>query len=629
MDSKSLQTMRASGLLCDCTIQIGDEQLQVHGVLMASRSDYFRSLLNSRMKDANLVDLSNMPANHDTINLIVDFCYGIPVQDRLDESNIGHVLCAASYLQMSGHNNLTEICEDKLRELTEQNLTSCLTILYNCTDIGVVAEREGVTEKCVEAAVRHFKSYEEDENGPSDDLCKSLNFENLPIRWMEQILEIMQQSECNMSMITFVSTACVTSIINCYDKGNQMEENSPYSLDPNRPSAASSTTLLEAFETIMSYVPDEASTLGSNAAVPIWFPRALEFATTHSQTSAGRIFSMCASIYEELADINDDDIVVYKLKPNIIIELNRVTQANHSNFADCVEKVTDRYLLVQVRHRSLTPSDFVHILQSTDWCSRDSFDAPFVALIKMLEIPQDVMKINEDEIAHMVANIDFTKLNQDMLERAATDTRIPRQVVVMAAVNVCSTLRSQLAITSKALTDEQKKTETFKSALDTANQRIRLLQAENQTLQTENQTLKTQLQIEEQNKKMAWVKTINGCWTAKHSGRPLCAGSTKVCPKQTLSITAYSNRFFPSEIDLAIRDATVKPVHSRDQGSIATFPPLSNFIQISKIYFVVLPQSRWTSCPFILVNETSDQLLTPNVVDDKIDYNKFTTWGRS
>ena len=258
MDSKSFQTMRLSGLLCDCTIQIVDKQLPVHGVVMASRCDYFRGLLQSGMQDANRVDLSNMPGNYDTMKSIVDFCYGISIQDRLDESNIAHVLCAASYLQMSGHNNLEEICGDKLKKLTKHKLTRCLTILYNCTDIGVVAEREGVTEKCMEAAVHLFKSYDEDKSGPTDKLCKSLNLGNLPIPWMKQILEKMQQSGCDMSTITSVSTG-----------------------------------------------------------------------------------------------------------------------------------------FVQARRRSLTSSIFVRVVQSTDWCSRESFDAPFEALSEMLEIPQDVMQITE------------------------------------------------------------------------------------------------------------------------------------------------------------------------------------------------------------------------------------------
>ena len=478
MDPKPFLTMRSSGILCDCTIQIGNRELLVHGLVIASRSDYFLKLLQSKMRDTNRVDLSNVVGGYDAISVIVDFCYGISVQDRLDESNIAHVLCCALYLQMCGEKNLAMICRNTLKMLTERQLTNCLAILNDCTDIGVAAEKEGVIEECLQAAVLHFKSQEGNyEFEALDDLSNSVNLKDFPIHWIEQILEKMRQEECHLSITAFVSTVHISSIISCYPNSCQTVENSPYSLDACRPSAASPTTLLEAFETIMSYVPDEASTLSPRAASPTWFAKALEFSTTHSLACASRLFSMCASIYDKLANADDENTVVYKFKPNTIVELNNVTKTNHSNLADYVEKMSDRYLLVQAQHQSLTPSDFVQVLQSTDWFNRESTDAPFAALNEMLEIPQDVMKINEDEIAHMAANIDFTKLSQDMLERAAKDTRIPRQVVVMAAVSVCSTLRSQLAITSKAVNDEKKKTEMFKSALDIANQRIRLLKA--------------------------------------------------------------------------------------------------------------------------------------------------------
>ena len=71
-------------------------------------------------------------------------------------------------------------------------------------------------------------------------------------------------------------------------------------------------------------------------------------------------------------------------------------------------------------------------MQSTDWCSRQSSDAPFEVLSKML----DVMQINEDDIAEMVAKVDFAKLSQDMLEKAAANSKVPRDVVVMAAVKL-------------------------------------------------------------------------------------------------------------------------------------------------------------------------------------------------
>ncbi|XP_062501975.1 uncharacterized protein LOC134179090 [Corticium candelabrum] len=125
----------------------------------------------------------------------------------------------------------------------------------------------------------------------------------------------------------------------------------------------------------------------------------------------------------------------------------------------------------------------------------------------MLEIPQDVMQITRDEIANMVAKVDFTKLSQHMLERAAANSKIPREVIMMAAVNVCSTLRCQIATTSQALTKETKKSKKFKSALATANRVIEELQEKNETLQSRLQTEK------DDNGLLGIPQQINGSWT--------------------------------------------------------------------------------------------------------------------
>ena len=52
----------------------------------------------SGMHDANRVDLAEVPGMYDAVDLIVDFCYGIPVQDNLDESNIAHMLCLLCFI---------------------------------------------------------------------------------------------------------------------------------------------------------------------------------------------------------------------------------------------------------------------------------------------------------------------------------------------------------------------------------------------------------------------------------------------------------------------------------------------------------------------------------------------------
>ena len=69
------------------------------------------------MSDTALLTLDHLPGGYDTMIAIADFCYGVTIDDKLTTKNIGHVTCAAIYLQMSGSGNLSEICQSKLKKL--------------------------------------------------------------------------------------------------------------------------------------------------------------------------------------------------------------------------------------------------------------------------------------------------------------------------------------------------------------------------------------------------------------------------------------------------------------------------------------------------------------------------------
>ena len=151
------------------------------------------------------------------MDLIADFCYGIPIEDRLEKSNIAHVLCSASYLEMSGPENLQEVCRSQLEKLTATNVTACLQILDNCTDVCLAAEAEGVSRRCIEVAAHHFKSSYE--NACIDDFCDSLK--GLPTSWFVQLIETMQAKEYRISLITSLSACYIDGIVETYNRGGK------------------------------------------------------------------------------------------------------------------------------------------------------------------------------------------------------------------------------------------------------------------------------------------------------------------------------------------------------------------------------------------------------------------------
>ena len=74
------------------------------------------------MSDANHVPLHDLPGGEETMELVADFCYDLPVKDRLTVKNIGHVMCALHYLQMK---SFTSECLSKLNQIAGESLVNC------------------------------------------------------------------------------------------------------------------------------------------------------------------------------------------------------------------------------------------------------------------------------------------------------------------------------------------------------------------------------------------------------------------------------------------------------------------------------------------------------------------------
>ena len=73
-----------------------------------------------------------------------------------------------------------------------------------------------------------------------------------------------------------------------------------------------------------------------------------------------------------------------------------------------------------------------------------SLDFAFEVFEKMLQVVDDASRLTEGEIVHIMENLDFTKISQEGLERAAKNDCIPLKATLAAAVSVCSKLRREL-----------------------------------------------------------------------------------------------------------------------------------------------------------------------------------------
>ena len=152
MDQETRTQLRLSGECSDLTVQVGTRKFSLHKFPLIVCSDYFKCLVKSGMSDSRSVELNELPGGEATMELIADFCYGLPISLTLE--NISHVMCAANYLQIR---NLTAMCRPKLDQLIEESTSNCFKILSYCIDIELSAEVAGVTDSCTTALVEYLQ----------------------------------------------------------------------------------------------------------------------------------------------------------------------------------------------------------------------------------------------------------------------------------------------------------------------------------------------------------------------------------------------------------------------------------------------------------------------------------------
>ena len=132
-------------LLCDLTLTAESESIEVHKVVMAASSDYFRALLTLDMKEKSqsVITLKGVPARG--LRALVKFAYSGQLHCTWD--NITDILVAASHLQLVEAINL---CSEFLTRITNRN---------NCVHMFNLADQfdiESVKEKALDYVLTHF-----------------------------------------------------------------------------------------------------------------------------------------------------------------------------------------------------------------------------------------------------------------------------------------------------------------------------------------------------------------------------------------------------------------------------------------------------------------------------------------
>ncbi|KAJ7956821.1 BTB/POZ domain-containing protein [Quillaja saponaria] len=146
----------------DLSIQVHETTYTVHKYPLVSKSGYIArheaqpSLSNFRQN----LKLENFPGGTDTFEIILKFCYGLPID--LNSSNIAVLRCASEYLEMTEEleeGNLVFKTEGFLTFVVLSSWKDTIAVLKSCETLSPWAENLQIVRRCCDSIA--WKAYKD------------------------------------------------------------------------------------------------------------------------------------------------------------------------------------------------------------------------------------------------------------------------------------------------------------------------------------------------------------------------------------------------------------------------------------------------------------------------------------
>lgn len=118
-----INALRLKNVLCDVTIIVDGKHFEVHKLVLAATSPYFKAIFTSNMKESNENTVTLHGSNKEAVEIITNFLY--TGQLNIDDSNVQCLLAEASLFQMA---ELQNKCCDYLKQ--QLDAANCLGIRH-------------------------------------------------------------------------------------------------------------------------------------------------------------------------------------------------------------------------------------------------------------------------------------------------------------------------------------------------------------------------------------------------------------------------------------------------------------------------------------------------------------------
>ena len=543
--------LRATGEFSDISVTVEGTTLNLHKFPLLARSKYFQGLVSSKMADSCSVTLDGLPGGLETMTLVVDFSYNVDMEPKITCENVGPLICAASYLQMTGENNLLDVAKKTFDRLQSKSALNCLQILKGCCRTAVNAESEGIVKQCATMLSYHWTSPQFTSRNISDK--EEAVLQELPLMWMPTLLAKMKENQCNAEVVANVIMAVVRwseddekllepfyatenenkgispdsgckESLNATEKESETVSPDVEGKEPEPESDCQETTTVDVqlqlrtvFDAVMGYIPHPSLLkilpwISFPSSTCLWYCKALLFASQHKLSCYSELLPSCSFLQSSVTVEHCKDF-----PPDLMrsINVSNYDEVRDGQKSEQIRALNDRYLLYHCKQGSISSSGFLAVMSSVSKFRgpTSSFNDSFEAFEALLESSASA-NFSQKDIKEMSNSIDFAKLNNECLKRAASNNWIPKEIVLSSVTQLCVQLRSDLvdsrldaqssvnrADHQAAIAVEEKK--RLERTLNLRNRTISDLQKKMNSVQVENKLQAARLVVlQEENRRV-------------------------------------------------------------------------------------------------------------------------------
>lgn len=484
----------------DLTVTVEEYTFHLHKLEMVSRSRYLNRLVFQRRSTAEanssvLINIENLPGGYKIFQLIVRFCYGLPVD--LTAENTAPLYCAAHFLEMTEDlqpENL--ICKAKafLSFIIFSSWKDSIQILKSCEDISLWAEELGILKQCSDSLA--WKACIDPEliarNGGEESTEKSKNkeggngqviedswwFEDVSSLRIDHFVQVMNTAKARGMKPRLVGS-CIAYWTSKWLQKTKLKTNCEF------------TVQRDTFISLIKVLPDGKNSICCNYLLHLLkVGLVLKIDSDLTRHLERRVAKM-------LERISARDLIIDNYKQNganydvgLVI---RVVEAyltyisrNPTSRIDLVGKLLDDYLALVARDDYLSVESFQFLAEALPENARICNDKLYRAVDMYLKAHPT---LTEEERGTVCRAMEFHKLSQEARNHAIKNDRLPLNITTRLI------LWEQVNISKSMLSNNlnYRRSRDFDSVRKVSDKRWFEAHQELQTMKTKVEKLKLQV----------------------------------------------------------------------------------------------------------------------------------------